>query len=43
VVYMSIFEYVYLANQKCMAIPSESESTPQYKKKILHEHKPFEA
>jgi len=32
-----------MVNQKYMAIPSESESTPQYKKQMLHEHKASKA
>ena len=35
--------YVYMVNEKSMAIPTESESTPQYKTKVLHKHKPSEA
>ena len=40
---MESVKILYRVNEKCMARPTEGDSTPQYKKKMSCENRPSEA
>jgi hypothetical protein len=40
---VALSSQLYRLKEKCTAKPTEGESTPQYKTKVLYEHRPSEA